>query len=496
MDESVADTISECVLDASFSSEEEVDLDPASAMLFEEVRSGRLPTDHIFYSLILNALKFSKQISNPREQFQHDNVLRSFCGSIYRNGHMKTFNLLTGKHMLNKGRGSAHTFSWEDYNIPLPPPRKNPGYAYESGILRAHLLGFLQLVASDKSPVAPLVSERNLKVVPVSMAKDGLTLKPGFQADPRQLIVVGGLQTYSLEYITEKVLISPKFFKDKFITEAEIIGITTLDYKLAVVLGSDFVNNRRTAESTFQTHLKRLKELQQCKTCLERKESVIVAGESCMNSKCPTYTENRSVCHEWKAKGQWHWNPMLRQCDECLETNSQCVRLACFNLTTDSLQIFKTALEMMSQGQENGTILSEAFLASNPDLVHAGKNIHRSHANWFLFKNEARFSLVMLRTARLDSAAAALTDKALRGRDRMDTTYVAECTSEQVVEAVRSMDFLVHTIIPEMYWKEYIPNKLGAIAHPLAACLGSFGTLFFLDYTVGCLFKARMHNPV
>ena len=112
---------------------------------------------------------------------------------------------------------------------------------------------------------------------------------------------------------------------------------------------------------------------------------------------------------------------------------AQCVRLACFNLTTDSLQIFKTAMEMMSQGQENDTIPSEAFLASpNPELVHAGK------------------SLVMSRTARLDSAAAeplksALTYKALRGRDRMDTSYVVECT-RQVVETFRSMNFLVHTI--------------------------------------------------
>ena len=112
------------------------------------------------------------------------------------------------------------------------------------------------------------------------------------------------------------------------------------------------------------------------------------------------------------------------------------------------------ALEMMAQGQENGTILSEAFLASpNPDLVHAGKNIQP--VTWQLV-SFYRFSSVMLRTARVDSAAAeslksALTDKALRGRDRMDTTYVAECTFRQVLETVSSMDFLVHTIIPEMY---------------------------------------------
>ena len=230
------------------------------------------------------------------------------------------------------------------------------------------------MIANDESPVAPLLNEQIIKVVPVSMAKDGMTLKPRFQADSRQMIVIGGLETYSLEYITENQLISPEFFKDKYITEAEIMGITTVDYKLAIVLGYDFVNNSGTGQSTFEKHLKRLKGLQQCKSCLEGDEG-FVTGESCIRTKsdCPTCTENTSVCHECKAKGHCHWNPMLRQCNECLETNSQCVRLVCFNLTKDSLQIFKTAMEIMSQGQANDAIPSEAFLASpNPDIVHAG----------------------------------------------------------------------------------------------------------------------------
>ena len=57
------------------------------------------------------------------------------------------------------------------------------------------------------------------------------------------MIVIGGpVETYSLKYITENQLISLEFFKDKFITEAEIMGITTLDYKLAIVLKCDVVN--------------------------------------------------------------------------------------------------------------------------------------------------------------------------------------------------------------------------------------------------------------
>ena len=47
-----------------------------------------------------------------------------------------------------------------------------------------------------------------------------------------------------------------------------------------------------------------------------------------------------------------------------------------------------------------------------------------------------------------------------------------------------------------MYWKDYGPNRLGETTHPLAVCLGSFGTFFFVDYTDGYLFKARLDNPV
>ena len=86
----------------------EVELDPAARLLDQEVRSGRLPRNHLFYRLVLNSLKFATQIGDPTDQFQHDPLVRSFCETIKRSGHSRTFNLLTGKRMLKRGRGSAH----------------------------------------------------------------------------------------------------------------------------------------------------------------------------------------------------------------------------------------------------------------------------------------------------------------------------------------------------------------------------------------------------
>ena len=110
----------------------------------------------------------------------------------------------------------------------------------------------------------------------------------------------------------------------------------------------------------------------------------------------------------------------------------------CLNITTDCQSMFKAALELLQKNQSDGTTDSYSTLAApNPEIVHTGKNVHRSHCNWFMFIERARFSLVMLRTARLDSSCskdlkAVLTDVALRGRDRMDMSYIAECNGANV----------------------------------------------------------------
>lgn len=118
-----------------------MDLDPVAALLDREVRSGRLPRSHIFYRVVSNALKFANEIGDPTNQFKHDPIVRSFCETLQRSGHWRTFNLLTGKRMLHRGRGSAHDFCWEDNNIPLPLPlSRNGGYVYENGLVRAYVI--------------------------------------------------------------------------------------------------------------------------------------------------------------------------------------------------------------------------------------------------------------------------------------------------------------------------------------------------------------------
>lgn len=100
-----------------------------------------------------------------------------------------------------------------------------------------------------------------------------------------------------------------------------------------------------------------------------------------------------------------HWASVLRRCDRCVRNDLQCSKLACFNLATDCQSMFKAVLEGLGDEQKQGTVDEQlALSAPNPDVVHAGKNIHRSHCNWFLFVDKARFSIAVLRTARVYSS--------------------------------------------------------------------------------------------
>ena len=60
----------------------------------------------------------------------------------------------------------------------------------------------------------------------------------------------------------------------------------------------------------------------------------------------------------------------------------------------------------------------------------------------------------------------------------MDTSYVTECNSKAVGDIIQRMKYLVHTLVPEMFWKDYGHNKEGVLEHPISVCTGCFGSMF------------------
>ena len=124
----------------------------------------------------------------------------------------------------------------------------------------------------------PLLSNNKIQVVPVSLPKDGFALKPGFH-----------------DYIKENPTLPQQSFKDKFVTKAQIMGITSLDNKSALIIGNDFARSTGDGESTMNCHEKQIQELQQCLSCLRKFQDAIVE-EECHTTVCEECSSVENVC--------------------------------------------------------------------------------------------------------------------------------------------------------------------------------------------------------
>jgi len=80
-------------------------------MLQQETESKKLDEDHIFYRCLKNALEFAQKSSNPREQFEHDQSVKTYMETLELHGKPKTMNLLRGPGHRKQGRGGTFQFN-------------------------------------------------------------------------------------------------------------------------------------------------------------------------------------------------------------------------------------------------------------------------------------------------------------------------------------------------------------------------------------------------
>ena len=149
-----------------------------------------------------------------------------------------------------------------------------------------------------------------------------------------------------------------------------------------------------------------------------------------------------------------------------------------------------------------------SLLIALPDVVHVGKSIKCSWANWFILLDGQRSKLVLLRTLRDFSdpdvrkkLRKLLTLECVRNKDRMAVDVIVLLTRIAVINVLEKVPcvYVVHTILPEKYrfWKSNMPELY---SHPISVTVSPFGKLLVLDYEpekkVSKLLMLRLHNPV
>ena len=304
-----------------------------------------------------------------------------------------------------------------------------------------------------------------------------------------------------LEDVINKGADAPTSFMKLFNTEAETWCVSTLDYKWGLPVGTDFVTKFGDGASVFANINECIKQIESCIQCLENVTEVTIPQASlnvCQNDVCVQCIQNKEVCSNCQHVGHTSWHPELRACKCCLRVGVKCKRGGVLAHIMDCEEKNFQAIKLVNDKRApEQSLLAQAI----PDPPHRAKNLDQSAANWFLMIDGARFNRSMIRTLRNRETSVSselsevVTDRALRRRDRMDTSYVYDASSSIVTSVLQKVNACVQTLIPEPF-RKCESNKVGTLEHPLGVTVGPSGILYVSDFTKGVVIRAKLHYPV
>lgn len=175
-------------------------------------------------------------------------------------------NLLRGAGFYGQQKGGTFDFNWENWNLPFVPSKSTrskdkAGYTTKDGIIKNLLISYLLFAQLEESGVHPLIDQPHLHVIPVCLATDGMSIKPGLQFDTSVKELVGLLFPVDLEYVKATPSPDPGTLKVSFVTEVNCEIITSLDNNLSLPVGLEFTGKRVSGEDVAERIMKRVAQL-------------------------------------------------------------------------------------------------------------------------------------------------------------------------------------------------------------------------------------------
>ena len=189
------------------------------------------------------------------------------------------------------------------------------------------------------------------------------------------------------------------------------------------------------------------------------------------------------------------------------DSGEHCLRCAVLVLTTDCEEGNKKAMELILKMQEEQSIDPVLqYLVFFPDSVHVGKSLKCSFCNWFIILRGERGCLAVVQTLRDDSNPTIrkrlrhlLRADDVQTKDHMAVDPLLRLSSDDVINTLRDVTYVVHQMIPEKY-RFSETNKADMFPHPTAITCGQHGKLLFIDFdpleSNSRLVEADLHNPV
>ena len=472
----------------------------------------------MYYKFIDNTTTFASINPHLASDFAWDRDVGEFFDTISYLGGNRTRNFVRGPGFVGTGRGGAKEFrTFSDFNLCGPSSnsskRFHAGYTTDSGVIKPHLLSLYSFAFNSAADLPALISTNKVKVIPVCEAIDGTALKPGLEFDRRQKKVVGLVNPLEPRMFTENTIPESKEIKDNLITSADVIYATTLDNGASIPVGVWYRPKSVSGEEMLQSIQKSAKTIQTCERCLKQQPATnhIVSFETsqCLSS-CDECLELKSVCPNCKEKGHTSHLPSLRACNTCLDEGVKCNKFLVMVVVTDCEECNKKALSTLNSNAEDETLPGElSLIVALPDVVHLGKSLKCSWANWYIELEGAKSNLVLLRTLRdcgspdiRRKLRKLLTLDCVRNKDRMAVEPIVRLTRSAVLDVLKEVTFVVHTVVPEKYrfWKSNQGGQSSLCKKPIALKRGSQGKILALDYNFvsheSRLVELRLHQPV
>ena len=485
------------------------DAHPLAKRLNSLLLQEKIPKDCIMFKYLDNVTEIALRNPSEKSNFTWDKDVLEFFQTIKYLGGERTYNFVRGPGFHNTGRGGNKAVdSMAMFNLGGPSlhaVRKcDAGYTTKSGVLRPLLNAFHSFSDNPLSNVSYLVDTANVKVIPVCLAADGTALKPGLEYDEYSKTIVGATHIIDLDYVKDNVDPNIVELKTNIVTEASVTFMTSLDNQISLPVAVHYLPKSQNGQQTSLMYENIIQVCQMCSKCISTKTNSDVISESdgCV-SFCEECWKNQAVCSSCAELGHQSHLPQLRACNACVRGKQKCSKVAVCVLVMDCESKNKNAMQILKA--ESPYALN--MLSPLPDVVHLGKSIKCSWANWFIIVGDERTNLVFLRTLR-DHAESdirkqlrkLLTLECVRNKDRMAVEPIVKLTRTSVQKCLSKISKVVHTIMPETYrfWKS---NQRDMYPHPVALCVGPQGNLLVLNHgkdghtKSGTLLKVRLHYP-
>lgn len=312
------------------------------------VNRGVLHEGHFLYQYIDNVLRYALYVDDPKtsRQAAWDKAIVLFCQSFLNMCGSRGVHFVRGPGFAADG---ILSFSFDDWNLPLPPIRTlqklAPPWTTASGLQLHLIIFFLKLVAADGQAVPALYRSANFKLFAVNMLRDGTAIAPGCEPNQSTFTIDGASVRVDSLFIAQHPRPSPELLSSILYSEANVLILITACAQRFLPVGLEFGTKAGDKHSVFSRVTTFARQAQICLHCLEttvKAKELVIPDDVLDDCKCNSSCQG-VLCSDLILRHVCGFLCRLR-------TGKSCVRFLCW-ASNQALVSIAAALLDLHQGQ-------------------------------------------------------------------------------------------------------------------------------------------------